>query len=777
MGFLKIQSFKAVATAERFSLVSSIVLSLNWGMRLVGKSVTLRAPLLLAALWVLLLVPSQCFQGRPTWRYVSSEVVTPRKVTYHGKGFQAPGRLSYSLRFRGQRHIIHMRRKTLIWPRHLLLTTQDDQGALQMDFPFFPVDCYYVGFLEEIPQSTVTLDTCSGGLNGVVMFDDLAYEIKPLSDSHRFEHVISQVVADSGAVGPMNKGKHTEHNLDPVFSGTNSSEAPRISSRDYASHPAAIKGHFQAGFSVYVKADRNQSRTCHYLFSLASLMDTYFNSIHVRYYVILLTVYTAESNYLKDLRMPGGLASQYYKNNFYNTYKPDSSNLVNEFEPLDEFYPVYHSVCGPDALNCVGQNNRYYVYVSVVVTHRVGWTLGLNKDDEEYCVCQRRSTCVMFQNPQLTDVFSNCSIAHLNHIFNTHSNLTCLFYDFHTYYNRSATYSVCGNAVINEGEQCDCGSNKACYVNPCCENNCTYSRDSICDKELCCTNCTYSPPGTLCRSVQNVCDLPEYCSGTAVTCPNDFYLQDGTPCSEEGYCYAGNCTDRNVHCKEIFGAGARAGNPMCYEINKEKFRFGHCRRAKESLVFTLCSDQDKMCGRLQCTNVTYLPHLQDHVSFHQSVISGFSCFGLDEHRGTGATDVGHVRYGTQCSKSNFCDRGSCNGSLTGLNYDCTPAKCNFRGVCNNLRHCHCHLGWEPPHCVGAGFGGSLDGGHLLPNMRTIRQSKEPVVYLRLVFGRIYLFIASLLFGVAFRVGFTKIIKYEVWKASALLHPQHHRPKH
>ncbi|CAH6854340.1 disintegrin and metalloproteinase domain-containing protein 21 [Phodopus roborovskii] len=740
---------------------------LSWGMRLAGRPVTLRAFLLLVALWVLLLVPSQCLQGRPAWRYISSDVVTPRKVTYHGKGFQAPGRLSYSLRFRGQRHIIHLRRKTLIWPRHLLLTTQDDQGALQMDYPFFPVDCYYIGFLEDIPHSTVTMDTCSGGMNGVMMLDDLAYEIKPLSDSHTFEHVISQVVADSDAVEPMKKWKNVDHNVGPFFSGTNSSVAPRMSSRDYASHPAAIKGHFQATRSVYVKAHFNITRCANYLFSLASLMDSYLFSIHLRYYVILITVYNHGNPFADDYRMPGGNAHSYYKRTFFDRFRPDSSNLVNEFGPPDDFNPVIHSICTSDALNCVGQNDRYYVYVSVVVTNRVGRILGLEFDDEKYCACQRRSTCVMFRKPQLTDAFSNCSLSTLNHIINTPGDVQCLFYDRHTYYNRSLTYSVCGNFIIDEGEQCDCGSNKACYSNNCCHNNCTFAKGSICDKESCCANCNYSSSGTLCRTVQNICDLPEYCNGSVLHCPRDYYLQDGTPCSEEGYCYAGNCTDRSVHCKEIFGAGVQAGNSKCYEINKEQYRFGHCQRAEESLSFTPCSDRDKMCGRLQCTNVSYLPHLQEHVSFHQSVISGFSCFGIDEHRGTSARDVGHVRFGTRCSKTNFCDRGSCNGSLSDLNYDCTPEKCNFRGVCNNLRNCHCHVGWEPPNCIGVGAGGSLDSGQVPLRRHKVRQSYEAVVYLRAIFGRIYVFIASLLFGVAFRVSVTKIITYEDLRAALM----------
>ncbi|CAH6854379.1 disintegrin and metalloproteinase domain-containing protein 21 [Phodopus roborovskii] len=738
---------------------------LSWGMRLAGRPVTLRALLLLVALWVLLLVPSQCLQGRPTWRYISSDVVTPRKVTYHGKGFQAPGRLSYSLRFRGQRHIIHLRRKTLIWPRHLLLTTQDDQGALQMDYPFCPVDCYYIGFLEDIPHSSVTMDTCSGGLNGVVMLDDLAYEIKPLSDSHTFEHVISQVVADSDAVEPMKKWKNVDHNVGPFFSGTNSNMAPRMSSRDYASHPAAIKGHFLATHSLYLVV-QNVTRSGEYLFSLASLMDSFMHNIHLRYYVIILTVFNIRNPFPDDYRVPGGEVHNYYLANFYYRFRPDSSTLINLKGPEDEdAVPIIQSVCTPNSLICIGQNRRAYIYMSIVVANRVGRNIGLNFDDEAYCFCQRRSTCIMFKDPVLTDAFSNCSLAQLNHILNSPGEVLCLFTDFTSYYNGSLTYSVCGNFRVDEEEDCDCGSNKACYTNPCCQNDCKFAKGSICDKESCCSNCTYSPSGTLCRSIQNICDLPEYCNGNEINCPTDYYLQDGTPCSEEGYCYAGNCTDRSVHCKEIFGAGAQAGNSKCYEINKERYRFGHCQRPQVSLLFSPCSDRDKMCGRLQCTNVTRLPQLQDHVSFHQSVISGFSCFGLDEHRSTETTDAGRVRFGTRCSTNNFCDRGSCNGSLTELNYDCTPEKCNFRGVCNNIRNCHCHVGWEPPDCVGNGPGGSLDSGPLPQNMRAIKESKEVVVYLRVIFARIYVFMGSLLFGVAFRVAFTKVIMYEELQAA------------
>ena len=101
--------------------------------------------------------------GRPLWRYGSAEVVILQRELRRGKGVRKPGRLSYSLSFAGRRHVILLRCKKLFWPGRLPLKTQDDQGALQTDYPFVPSDCYYLGYLEEIPLSMVTLETCYGG--------------------------------------------------------------------------------------------------------------------------------------------------------------------------------------------------------------------------------------------------------------------------------------------------------------------------------------------------------------------------------------------------------------------------------------------------------------------------------------------------------------------------------------------------------------------------------------------------------------------------------------
>ncbi|XP_010841463.1 PREDICTED: disintegrin and metalloproteinase domain-containing protein 21-like [Bison bison bison] len=182
-------------------------------------------PLLLLGLWAVL-APVQCSPGHPSWRYSSSEVVTPRKELHRDKSVQVLGWLCYSLCVAEQRHVIHMWHKKLFSPRHLPLMTQDDQGALQIDYPIGPSDCYYLGYLEEIPLSMVTLDTCYGGLEGIMNLDDLTYETKTLMCSERLEHIVYQIVADASGTGPAFRPDHKE-DRQPLPPEVDVSVAPR----------------------------------------------------------------------------------------------------------------------------------------------------------------------------------------------------------------------------------------------------------------------------------------------------------------------------------------------------------------------------------------------------------------------------------------------------------------------------------------------------------------------------------------------------------------------
>uniref|UniRef100_A0A8C0M297 ADAM metallopeptidase domain 21 n=1 Tax=Canis lupus familiaris TaxID=9615 RepID=A0A8C0M297_CANLF len=695
------------------------------GVRLAEGPVSMRVLLLLLVLWAGL-APTQGSQGHPSWRYVSSEVM--------------PGWLSYSLHFGGKRHVIHMRRKKLFWSRHLLVMTQDDQGALQVDYPFIPPDCYYLGYLEEIPLSMVTLDTCHGGLEGIMKLDDLAYEIKPLSSSQRFEHIVSQIVADSIATVPTYK-LGLKEDRDPLFSQANASVVMRLSSKMYASHNGYVKSLALSSHSMY-SVFNNVSKCAQFLIRIFSLIDTFYQALDINYYIGSMIIYTqGESAAMNNVHQAHSPLARYYHSKVYPIILPHSTLIVIKEGPLDNnTEPILYRFCKMQNLLMLGYLGRHYLILSIVAAQKVGRSFGLYYDNR-FCICQRRSICIMHKIIGLTDSFSNCSFMHLQHIVGSGKS-ECLYSTEMRYLNKSLTHDRCGNSIVDPLEQCDCGSFKQCYSNLCCHNDCTFTTGSICNTGRCCTNCTYSPAGTLCRPIQTVCDLPEYCRGGSLTL---------------GYCYHGNCTDRSVHCKEIFGKNAVNGADVCYTINRRGDRYGHCRRLAEKIASTSCEVENIQCGRLQCSNVTHLPRLQEHVGFHQSKISGVWCFGLDSHRGTGTNDVGHVRSGTPCAPGKFCQNTYCNGTIGQLNYDCIPEKCSYRGICDNNRNCHCHIGWDPPRCIDRGAGGSTDSGPPPRRMRAVRQSHESVIYLRVVFGRIYALIAALLFGVATNVRTIKIV--------------------
>ncbi|XP_058511622.1 disintegrin and metalloproteinase domain-containing protein 21-like [Ochotona princeps] len=710
----------------------------------------------LSGLWVLL-EPGLCSPGRPMWHYAESEVVIPRKEMHPSKGVEMPGWVFYSLHFGGQRHVIHLRSKKFIWPRHLLMMTQDDQGALQMDYPYIPTDCYYFGYLEDIPLSTVTIDMCYGGLAGVMKLDDLTYEIKPLQDSHIFEHVVSQVVADYNTTGPTPYRQEQNKDSDLLLSEVSRLAAPRLSTTGYPAHIFRLKDHVQVTHGMFRLLYRNMTRTAEFVLRVFNVVDSLFKTLYGGVYLSLLTIYNIQDpvNPFNDFRVPGGAYHTYYREVFFNTMHPDASIAITPQDPENMIEELqYYTLCTHWNFMYVSYRGRHYLQLALMSAQGQGRMLGLFYDHSD-CACNRRTTCVMHVSLQLTDSFSNCSFFHFQNIQRS-AQSRCYFSLQYEYFNKTLLQVRCGNSEVEGNEQCDCGSFKQCYANRCCQNNCRFSFGSVCNKEKCCTNCTYSPSGTLCRPIMNPCDLPEYCTGSTITCPEDFYIQDGAPCTEEGYCYRGSCSDPSMHCKEIFGEGVHNGHDSCYEVNTIGFRFGFCFRYPDSNRFRACSQEDRKCGRLQCTNVSTVPKLQQHVSFHQSLYDDVFCFGLDEHRGTGANDVGHVRNGTPCADGFFCINSFCNGSIDELQYDCTPEKCSFRGVCNNRKNCHCHVGWRPPLCLSTGPGGSSDSGPPPRGVRKIRSSLGPIYVWRVILGRICALICVLLFGVATNVRTVKI---------------------
>jgi hypothetical protein len=115
--------------------------------------------------------------------------------------------------------------------------------------------------------------------------------------------------------------------------------------------------------------------------------------------------------------------------------------------------------------------------------------------------------------------------------------------------------AVCGNGIVEPGEQCDGG--------PCCTPTCQFASSGTvcrpaageCDVEETCTGSSAACPadqfksaGTVCRPAAGDCDVAETCTGTGPTCPADQFKPDGTACTDDGkactrdICSGGQCT-------------------------------------------------------------------------------------------------------------------------------------------------------------------------------------------------------------------------------------------
>ncbi|XP_038621770.1 disintegrin and metalloproteinase domain-containing protein 21-like [Tachyglossus aculeatus] len=667
--------------------------------------------LLLRALLVLLglRTPPPARSARPE----AVVVVVPRKVTPRGRAGEAdvPGALSYVLPVDGQSRLLHLRPKKLLLAPRLPVFTYTDRGALTVDQPFVPDDCYYHGFVEGTPESLVALSTCAGGLRGMLQLGPLVYEIEPLPASAGFEHVLSRTRA--GEPSPMKCGLTDDRLRSLRFPGRRDGNVtPRQGPTDgWWTHSRFLELAVVVDHGRFVYSRRNVTKVQEDVVNVVNVVDSLYRLLNLKISLVGIEIWTQRNLVDTGASLYDVLTdfSLWKLDRLYDRLPHDCAHLLvgRRFSDLVGLAFV-GGICDPRAGSAVEAFTRDQLLpLARTVAHELGHNLGMVHDAGS-CSC-RRKLCIMHAFLSDAGVFSNCSY---REYFSTITQGGLCLLDAPP---AKALFRLerCGNRAVERGEQCDCGTPTECKWDLCCRTDCRLKAGADCASGPCCSACKIAPAGKLCRPQASECDLPEWCDGTSAGCPEDVFKQDGTPCGRDARCYRRRCGDRDGQCRALFGPEARGGPRACYEeVNTRGDRFGHC--GLQNWHYHKCRGDDVLCGRVQCQDVRRLPVLADHTTVVQTALDGVTCWGTDYHVGMGGADVGDVKDGSACGPGTICIGGRCVG-LSALRYDCEAERCHSRGVCNSKRHCHCHFGWAPPRCATRGFGGSIDSGPAAPD--------------------------------------------------------------
>lgn len=615
--------------------------------------------------------------------------------------------VTYSISINGSERLLHLTKNTDFLSNNFVVFSQDAKKVKVHTEK--PVLCHYHGYVEGYEDSLVALSTCEG-LRGVILIGNESYGVEPVPQSKANEHLLF-LLKDSEqepfVCGLANETYQTkDHSHQPIMS---------MFLREKRSLPQTkyvelvlVVDNLRFNFK-----NQNSSAVRDEMVQLANLLDSYYKQLNIRIALIGLEIFNKENPFNVE-GSAGEVLSRFVKwrkEELLPRLRHDVGQLIVGRSGAYlggvlgmAFVGTVCSVHSSGGINVFRDNSLQYF--STVVAHELGHNLGMNHD-VDYCTCN--GSCIMGGSASGASKFSNCSENNFERLI-LNGGGVCLRNQ--PFSGHIITVPICGNGILEDKEQCDCGRPQEC-TNKCCDAaTCTLTKNSACATGSCCEDCQIKVSGSPCRPSVNLCDLPEFCNGTSEFCPSDFYLMDGLPCaSKTAYCYEGRCQTLDYQCKQLFGSGATKADDKCFSyVNSLGNDFGNCGNTGSRPV--PCFGENSMCGKIQCLFNGNKPPPGATVSIQQIDGDQITCMNANFNMGPDVPDPAYVKTGSVCAPGKLCLDFTCrNSSVLDQSQKCDAQKnCNSNGVCNDQFNCHCNDGWAPPNCDTKGRGGSINSG-------------------------------------------------------------------
>ncbi|KAM6956337.1 disintegrin and metalloproteinase domain-containing protein 8a [Aplochiton taeniatus] len=616
--------------------------------------------------------------------------------------------VAYSLSLGGQNYTLHLEKNRDLIGKDYSVIHYSEHGAEVTTTPKHEDHCYYHGHIVDEENSSASVGLCSG-IKGVVRLREQVYLIEPLASVEVGDQAESDA-AKGEELHAVYKQEHLRRKRTTCFHENKTSY-------DHGSFPSGLIQRSSLKSMAQTKVITGKPRIVEMvlvvdnkeynnlgsrksvearMLEVANHVDKLYRPLGLRVMLVGLEVWSYKDQIEVSTNPEHTLTRflQWRQENLVKKIRHDNAQLVTgvDFVGTTVGLATTSAMCTSSSGAVNEDHNPNPIGVASTLAHEMGHNLGMSHD-KEHCSCRTSASakgCIMAESVGLVypELFSSCSVQQLNQ-FLMEVNPSCLLDTPST----SRVYGgpVCGNAFLEAGEECDCGTVEECKTSCCNASTCRLNVGAQCADGECCQNCQFRQTGSVCRSSAGDCDLPEYCSGFSASCPADAFTQNGLPCDRRsGYCYNGQCPSHKQHCKRLWGPDAEVAADACFYKNSLDKQ---CRGPPYG--FQRCSDGDIKCGKLFCSGGWEFP-VTARKTF-QTLPTGGTCNLATMDPRDRSEDLGMVPMGTKCGHNMVCYDHRCQNIQVYGKDDCS-AKCNSHGVCNHEKRCHCDPGWAPPFC-------------------------------------------------------------------------------
>ncbi|XP_049626787.1 disintegrin and metalloproteinase domain-containing protein 28 [Suncus etruscus] len=628
------------------------------------------------------------------------EVVYPRKLhSLHKREVNESGEkekyeteLNYQMIVNGKIEVLHLKKSKNLLAGGYTETHYDSTGKEIITSPQIMDDCYYQGYLINEKVSDASISTCRG-LRGYFSQGDQNYFIEPLGPTNLdeqehalFKHDPEEKTDSSCGMDDVLWANGPQQSMLPA-----AASLVKLNDRKAQKNTKYIEYYLVLDNGEFKKYNEDPEEIRNRVFEMTNYVNMLYKKLNTHVALVGMEIWNDEDKIKITPNASFTLEnfSKWRGSILPRRKRHDVAQLITstELSGTTVGLAFMSTMCSPyHSVGIVQDHSDNVLRVAGTMAHEMGHNFGMFHDSY---VCKCPSTiCVMDKalSYYIPTDFSSCSRVSYDKFFEGKSS-TCLFNA--PLPTDIISTPICGNQLLEMGEDCDCGTPEECS-NICCDaKTCKIKAHYQCALGECCEKCQFKKPGSVCRPAKDECDLPEMCNGKSGICPDDRFRVNGFPCQNgKGYCLMGMCPTLQDQCTELWGPGTQAADKSCYSKNEGGSRYGYCRKLGDTYI--PCKANDATCGKLFCQGGS------DNVPWKGRIVMFLTCKTFDPEEDN--QEISMVVNGTKCGHKKVCINAECVDIERAYKSTNCSSKCKGHAVCDHELQCQCQEGWAPPDC-------------------------------------------------------------------------------